>query len=48
MESEKKQSAKRILWIAVLLAVFALGLGGYYWYEQVTVRYDRITNATRV
>ena len=38
----------RVLWIALLLAILAISAGGYYWYEQMAVKYDRITNAKRV
>ena len=42
------QNRARVLWVAVLLAVLAVSAGGYYWYEQTTIKYDRITNAKRV
>ncbi|PWK14471.1 hypothetical protein C7459_105231 [Tumebacillus permanentifrigoris] len=43
------RSRLRIVWLAVALCVFAASAGGYYWwYEQVAVKYDRITNAKRV
>jgi hypothetical protein len=48
MEAQDKSSKGRVLWIAVLLAVLAVSAGGYFWYEQMAVKYDRITNAKRV
>lgn len=48
MKAQDPNSKTRVLWIAVLLAVLAVSAGGYYWYEQVAVKYDRITNAKRV
>ena len=48
MDTHSKRTRSRVLLIAVLLVIFAAGAGGYYWYEQVAVKYDRITNAKRV
>jgi hypothetical protein len=47
-EETRKRTRTRVLWIAVLLAVIFFSAGGYFWYEQVNVKYDRITNARRV
>ncbi|MGZ4030940.1 MAG: hypothetical protein ACXVP5_02335 [Tumebacillaceae bacterium] len=48
MQDSLNRTKVRVLWIAVLLGVLAFSAGGYYWYEQVNVKYDRITNARRV
>lgn len=47
--TNEKRSHARIIWLAVALALLAGSAGGYYWwYEQIAVKYDRITNAKRV
>lgn len=48
MEAEAKRSATRIVWLAVLFALLAVGAGGWYWYEHSALKYERITNAKRV
>jgi len=48
MDAYSKRRRSRVLWVAVLLAILTVGAGGYYWYEQAAVKYDRITNAKRV
>jgi hypothetical protein len=45
----QNRSRSRIIWLALALCVLAASAGGcYWWYEQVAVKYDRITNAKRV
>ncbi|WP_161780653.1 hypothetical protein [Tumebacillus flagellatus] len=47
--STRKPARSRIVWLTVALCLLAGSAGGFYWwYEQVAVKYDRITNAKRV
>ncbi|WP_157729460.1 hypothetical protein [Tumebacillus algifaecis] len=48
MEEKVKTTKRRVVWLAVLLALLAVSAGGYVWWDQTAVKYDRITNATRV
>jgi hypothetical protein len=48
MERQRRSRRSRVLLVGILLALLAVSAGGYYWYEHVSVRYDRITNAKRV
>jgi hypothetical protein len=45
---QKANTKRRIIWVAVLLALLAVSAGGYFWWEQTALKYDRITNAKRV
>ena len=47
-EQRRAPRSTRVLWIALVLAILAISAGGYYWYEQMAIKYDRITNAKRV
>lgn len=43
-----RTTKRRVLWVAVLLALLAVSAGGYVWWEQTAIKYERITNAKRV
>jgi hypothetical protein len=48
MKNLVRVSRMRVFWIATALIILTVSAGGYYWYENVAVKYDRITNAKRV
>jgi hypothetical protein len=45
----RPDKVRRTYWLVITLLFVALvSIGGYWWFEQAAVKYDRITNAKRV